>query len=103
VRMRKGCRYVVVQVTVPVAPVELLTLALKPNVAVALGTNAPFQLSSVTVYELAAWLVRPPQSWVMVALSDRTRFTCQPPIRLVLVLVTTTSPRKAPAHALTMR
>ena len=41
--------YAGVHVTVPVAPVVPLTLALKPNVVVALGASAPFQDSLVTV------------------------------------------------------
>ena len=73
-------------------------LARKPKVAVAPAPRLPFQLSFVTVYGLAVWDVRPPQSWVNFCPAVNVTVTVQPVVVVVPVLVTVTPPWKPPGH-----
>ena len=58
----------------------------------------PFHVSFVTVYGLAVWDVRPPQSWVILCPAVNVTRTVQVVVVVVPVLVTVTPPWNPSVH-----
>jgi hypothetical protein len=84
-----------VQLTVGSALV-LVQLARNPNVAVALGASAPFQVSLRTVTLELAWVSWPPHNWVITWPLAKVHFTVQLVLAVVPVFFTSTEPWKPP-------
>jgi len=84
------------------APLVPLQLPRKPKLAVWPAPMALFQVSLATVYGLAVWVVRPPQTWVIRWPFGKVRTTDQLVVAPVPVLVTRTSPWKPPGHSFTL-